>query len=69
MAMGKRYSDEQEGFKDKIENLTTGIWNLGRGLELNVGNSLREEIGCLCGEPSMGLGWSGGLIIKMAGEP
>lgn len=56
MANGKRYSDEQEGFKDKIENLTTGIWTLGRGLELNVGNSLREEIGCLCGEPSMGLG-------------
>lgn len=47
-------SDEQEGFKDKIEDLKTRSGYSGRSLGLHVGNSFRE-IGCLGGEPSTGL--------------
>ena len=56
MDKGKRYSDEQEGFKDKLRDPIIGSWDSGRSLGLGVGDGLQEGMGCLGGEPSMRLG-------------
>lgn len=36
---------------------------MGRSLELDVGNSLKKEIGCL-GNPALGLYGQGALLLK-----
>ena len=60
MGKGKKYSDEQEGFEDKIGDPS---WDSG-SLALDVGNSLREEMGPWVGNPVRGLGIQGVPLLK-----